>query len=118
MPVTMDGEEQMHLSSCIRGYHVYNAVWSAIVGEELPCTREVGNAKDRYAVSVLQGLNIVGHLPQKISRICSLFILRGGTITCIVSGHRRYSIDLPQGGMEIPCNSVFCGKKKYLLKII
>ena len=80
-------------------------------------TREVGNARDKYAISVLRGSNAVGHLPQKISRICSLFILRGGTITCIVSGHCRYSADLPQGGMEVPCNLLFRGKKKYLLKI-
>jgi len=87
------------------------------VGEELPCAREVGNAKDRYAVSVLRDLHVVGHLPQNISRICSLFILRCGTITCIVNGHRRYSADLPQGGVEVLCVLVFHGKKKYLLKI-
>ena len=33
------------------GYHVYNAIWSATVREELQCVREVGNAKDRYVIS-------------------------------------------------------------------
>ena len=32
--------------------------------------KEVGNVKDRYAISILQGPDVVvGHLPQKISRI-------------------------------------------------
>ena len=50
---------------------------------------------------------IVGHVPRKISAICSLFIRRGGVIRCIISGRRRYSSDLPQGGLEIPCILVF-----------
>ena len=113
----MDTEGEVFLSSCICGYHVYNDIWTAIVGEELECAREVGNAKDRYVVSVLRGSDIVGHLPQKISRVCSLFLLRGGTISCKVIGRRRYSVDLPQGGLEIPCKLIFRGKKKYLFKI-
>ena len=32
---TMDADEEAHLSSCIRGYHVYNVIWSATIGEEL-----------------------------------------------------------------------------------
>ena len=83
----MDTEAEAFLSSCIRGYHVYNDIWTAIV-EELEYSREVGNAKDRYAVSILRGSDIVGHLPQKISKVCSLFLLRGGTISCKVIGHR------------------------------
>ena len=44
---------------------------------------------------------VIGHLPRKLSKICSLFIRRGGSICCIVTGGRRYSADLPQGGLEI-----------------
>ncbi len=32
---------------------------------------------------------------------------RGGIITCIVTGTRRYSSDLEQGGLEIPCVLIF-----------
>ena len=48
-------------------------------------------------------IKIVGHVPRKFSAICSIFIRRGGSIVCIVSGSRRYSSNLPQGGLEIPC---------------
>ena len=49
-----------------------------------------------YAVAVIRSGLVVGHLPKKISRVCSLFLRRGGTIYCIVTNTRRYSTDLPQ----------------------
>ena len=48
----------------------------------------------------------VCHLPKKIS-VCSLFLRRGGLIWCTVSGSRRYSSDLEQDGLEIPCTIIF-----------
>ena len=44
------------------------------------CIREPLNANDRYAVALKKDGAVVGHLPQKISRICALFIRRGGTL--------------------------------------
>ena len=35
-----------------------------------------------------------------------------GSITCCVSGYRRFSEDLPQGGLEIPCTLTFVGEAK------
>ena len=62
---TMDDNKEAHLSSCIRDYHVYNAIWRATVGEELQCAKKLpGNAKDRYATYILRGPDVVGHLPQ------------------------------------------------------
>ena len=59
----------------------------------------------------------VGHLPKKISRMCSMFIQEGGEILCMVIGNRRYSSDLAQGGLEIPCTLLFCGEEKYIQKL-
>ena len=80
------------------------------------CQREPTNEKDRYAVALKQAGTIVGHLPKRISRMCSLF-LRGGEIICTVTGSRRYSSDLAQGGLEIPCLLLFKGKPKEIQKI-
>ena len=55
----------------------------------------------------------VGHIPRIISALCFVFIRRGGTIKCIVNGSRRYSADLIQGGLEIPCLLIFCAKNVY-----
>ena len=88
-----------------------------MVGEELACEREPTNALDRYAVAVIKGGVFIGHLPRKLSKVCSLFLRRGGSISCIVSGGRRYSSDIPQGGLEIPCNLLFKGKAKEMDKL-
>lgn len=126
--------ETVAISSCARGYHVYKDRWKPRIGEKLACVRESANIKDRYAVAVVKKQDhvdkkttkkkksdseesiIVGHLPRKISCVCSLFIRRGGTITCKVSG-RRHSADLLQGGLEIPCQLIFEGKKEDIEKL-
>ena len=41
----------------------------------------------------------------------------GGTITAVVTGRRRYSSDLVQGGLEILCDLRFCGEGKFILKL-
>ena len=101
---------------CIRGYHIYSHIWTAVVGEELNCQRETTSPSDRYAVAVVRSGQVIGHLPLKVSRACSLFIRRGGSITCVVTGSRRYSSDLPQGGLEIPCKVKFTASKTEELK--
>lgn len=108
---------EWEVDSCARGYHVYESIWAAALGEQVGCIREPLNANDRYAVALKKDGVVIGHLPQKISRICSLFIRRGGTIECTVTGTRRYSSDLPQGGLEIPCRLLFSGEKKEINKV-
>ncbi len=62
-----------------------------------------------FAVLILKSGVIVGHGPNKISSNCSLFLRHGGAIHCRVTGVRRYSADLVQGGFEIPCILKFEG---------
>ena len=108
--------EDFERESCIRGFHVYKTIWEPALGEELQCLREHGNARDRYAVAVKRRDVVVGHLPQRISRLCSLFLRRGGGIQCRVTGRRRYSGDLLQGGLEIPCLLIFRHNDKEITK--
>ena len=113
----MEDVHEYEAASCIRGYHIYRDIWTAAIGEELDCVRESGNMRDRYAVAVKRAGVTVGHLPPKISRVCSLFLRRGGNIMCTVVGVKRYSSDLVQGGLEIPCSLVFTGKAKEITKM-
>ena len=62
---------------------------------------------DYFAVVVVIDSNIVGHIPRKISSICSLFLRQSGSIICYVTGNRQYSSDLPQGRLEVPCVLTF-----------
>ena len=50
---------------------------------------------------------MVGHVPRTISTPCNVFIRKGGVITCIISGHRQYSLDLEQGGLDVLCKLQF-----------
>lgn len=114
----MADDYEERTTSCIRGYHVYRTTWEARIGETLHCNREVLNMSDRYAVCVVKEGNIVGHLPKRIARVCSLFLRRGGQVCAVVTGRKRYSRDLPQGGLEIPCELIMRGKKKELKKLL
>ena len=109
--------EEFMVDVCVRGYHIYKDIWPAVIGEVLACEREPSNSQDRYAVAVKKDETIVGHLPRKLSRICSLFLRRGGTICCTVTGSRRYSVDLPQGGLEVPCSLLFTATPREVAKL-
>ena len=65
----------------------------------MACEQEVGNSHDPQAVAIKKvidgNLQVVGHIPRKISSICSIFIRRGGKITCRITRHRRYLLKVP-----------------------
>ena len=87
--------------SVIRGYHKYKDTWAAVVGEELSCKREPTNREDRFAVAVTKAdSTTVGHVPRKISVVCSLFLQQSGKISCCVTGPRQHSSDLLQGDLK------------------
>ena len=110
----MDYYEQ---DNCIRRYHIYQNIWSAEVDEHFVCEREPLNSSDRYAIEVLTEGRISGVAGGQLSRILSLFLLENGTIDCVVIGGRRYSSDLPQGGLEIPYKLIFNGKRDDIKKL-
>ena len=96
----------VEVETVIRGHHVYKEIWTPTLGEMLSCRRETDNFHDWFAVAVMKGTDLVGHMPKKISTICSLF-LRSGTLRCEVIGSRQYSANLDQGGLEVPCKLIF-----------
>ena len=85
--------------------------WAATIG----CVREPTNVYDRCAVAIVKDGQIIGHLPHKLSKIR---LRRGGTIVCTVIGYRRYSSDLPQGGLEIPCTLILKLSQKKSLNLM
>ena len=64
---------------------------------------EAGNLHDPQAVAIMKlidgSMQVVGHLPRTISSVCSIFIRRGGTIHCTITGSWEYLSDLVQGGL-------------------
>ena len=66
-------EEEFETNGCVRVFHMYIrthghrlSVSNLYVGEKI--------ARDRYAVAVLKGEEIVGHVPRYMSIACSLFM--------------------------------------------
>ena len=52
LPVTdMPGDFEVSFYAVVRGFHVYQAIWTPTVGE---AQREHGNPEDAYAVAVTQ----------------------------------------------------------------
>ena len=48
----MDRTDTYEFISMARGYHQYQSIWSAVVGEELPCRIELSNPHDLFAVAI------------------------------------------------------------------
>ena len=89
-----------------------------MLDEMFSCCCDLTNIYDHFAVKVMKVCSSVGHLSKKISSTCSLFIMKGGVISCKVSDpNRKYSRDLAQGGLEIPCVITFQGNKELVDKV-
>ena len=94
-----------------------------VVGDELLCRAEFLNIHDPYATAVLKmGFGLgeavnVGHVPRNISAVCHCFMKNCEAITRQVIGGRRYSTDLSQVGLEVPCTYTFVGCRKYVEKV-
>ena len=52
----------------------YGTVWKPRIGEILSCSRKGGNRDDPFAVGFQKSSTKVGHVPRRISCICSLFL--------------------------------------------
>ena len=106
MPTT-----NVSIESCVRGFHIYKEMWNPVIGEMLACQPQFGNIHDPYAVAMVpSNSSIVGHVPHHISAVCNFFIQRGGNMVCQVTGRRRHSSNLVQGGLEIPCSYIIMWK--------
>ena len=97
--------------SLIRGYHVYQHIWTPVEGETYSSTRESGNAQDCNAVAVMYEDRVVGHIPLAISKCISLFLtLPGSLLETKVTGKRTN-----RGGgygLEVPCKYHISGQEK------
>lgn len=109
--------ERFSVEPCNRGYHVYKDIWEASIGEHLLCHRENSNCADPFAVGVVKNQVTVGHILRKISSVYSLFLRRNGRISVCTTKKGRFSDDLPQGGLEIPCILSFEGASKEIQKV-
>ena len=73
--------------------------------------------KDKYAIAVKNGEQTVGHIPMFLSKLTFFFLRYDGKVLIKVNRPRRYSVDLIQGGLELPAEFIFkLPKKNFFLK--
>ena len=60
--------------SAVRGYHVYQDVFTLSIGEKLVAKQEFNNTMDKQAVRVVKADETVSQLPRKLSRIVWYFL--------------------------------------------
>ena len=108
-------EREFSAACCIRGYHIYNwTQWTVETGSIL--TKRPGAlVEDKYTIAIIYNNQTVGHVPKFLPKLSFFFLKHRATLTVKVMGERRYSFDLPQGGMEIPAEFIYKLEKKELI---
>ena len=54
------------ITAVVSGYYAYKEIWEAEFDSEMPYSPEPDNREDRYAVGVMNGTDVVGHVPRRI----------------------------------------------------
>ena len=62
----------------IRGHHVYRHIWTAVVGEEYCCIREMKHKQNKNTVAVVHEEIVVGRIPMTGLRNAQLEAKTGG----------------------------------------
>ena len=93
------------VNCCDCGYHIFKSFWDAPIGSVLSAKHEGDSQSlvhDKYAVALINSESVtVGHLPKFMSKPAHVFVKHAGKIRCEITGTKRYSSDLEQGGLEI-----------------
>ena len=108
---------ELKIRTAVRGYHVYQDIWTPVLDEQFNCQQDTDNEHDRYAVKITRTTEdeVHGHLPREISKVSYFFLAHDGTIMGKVTSTRRYCKE--RGGMEIPCELAYCRKRKHIRKL-
>ena len=69
---------------------------------------------DKYAIVVKNGEQTVGHVPMFLSKLKFFFLRNGGKVSIKVNGQKMYSVELKQGGLELPAELTFRSHNKKL----
>ena len=72
--------------------------------------------RNRYAVTVVKGTQVVGHVPREYSKLCWNFLSHCGRITCEITGRRKQS-SIEGKGPVVPCVYKFEGNEKFIIRL-
>ena len=102
------------------GYHIFKSFCDAPIGSILSSKHEddpQSLVHDKYAIALINSeLVAVGHLPKFVSKLTHFFVEHAGKIRCEITGSKRYSFDIEQGGLEIPAKIVFQNSNERIIE--
>ena len=58
----------------IRGHHVYQHIWTPIVGEKYRCIWAIENKQDKNTIAVVHEEIVVRHIPMAVSKYVNMFL--------------------------------------------
>ena len=58
------------VESCVRGFHVYQDIWTPTAGGKLSCVTEDTSPMDPYAFAIKRRTEVIGHVPRTILAAC------------------------------------------------
>ena len=58
----------------------------------------------------------MGHLPKFMSKLTHFFVKHARRIRCEITGSKRYSFDLEQGGLEIIAKIIFQNSNERIIE--
>ena len=72
---------------------------------------------DKYAIALINSESVtVGHLPKFMSKLAQLFVKHARKIRCEITGSKKCSSDLEQGGLEIPAKIIFQNSNERIIE--
>ena len=118
--IFLEKEFVFAVNCCVRGYHIFKSLWDAPIGSILSAKHEddpQSLVHDKYAIALINNESVaVGHLPKFLSKLAHFFVKHAGKIRCEITGSKRYSSDLEQGGLEIPAKIIFQNSNKRIIE--
>ena len=74
-------------------------------------------AHDKYAIALINSESVtVGHFPKYMSKKAHFFVKHAERIRREITGSKRYSSDLEQGGLEIPAKIIFQNSNERIIE--
>ena len=108
------------MNCCTHGYHIFKSFRDAPIGSILSAKLEddlQSLVHDKYALALINSDSVtVGHLPKFMSKLAHFFVKQAGKTKCEITGSKRYSSDLDQGGLEIPAKIMFQSSNERIIE--
>ena len=117
----LEREYVFPVNCCVRGYDIFKSFWNAPIGSVLSAKHEddlQSLVHDKYAIALINSESVpLGHLQKFMSKLAHFFVKHARKIRCEITGSKRYSSNLEQGGgLENPAKKIFQNSNERIIE--